>query len=224
MKQLTLSNGQEVELKGTIAKKSTQDILTQVAKVPPVKKLDNVLVIMRDGSGSMRDKMDTNKTKAQIACEVIATELAPHMAGWEYGLLDFESQVCWRIPPGSSIQLLTTLQPMCEGGTSMLKALRTVWQYLGINANKARIILLTDGFPTDSSTEGILDASRDHKSIPIDTVGIGGMAGGAYDEKFLIALSELTGGIFSKGHSVNELAKVMLELAPENRPLLGSPK
>lgn len=92
-----------------------------------------------------------------------------------------------------------------ESTTNMLDALLAAW------SDKAdHMILLTDGQP-DQAEDHILQQVRLHTDIPIDTIGIS-RHDGAYNERFLRQISEITGGRFN---SVNEpllLSEVMSEL------------
>ena len=73
-----------------------------------------------------------------------------------------------------------------------------------------------------SESETLGDVEK-FSGIPIDTVGIG--AGSTwYDPELLRKISEITGGIFCEVDNVEALAKTILQLAPTNRPLLGTIK
>jgi uncharacterized protein YegL len=112
------------------------------------------------------------------------------------------------------------MSPVYSGCTALGRGLQTAWDWVKLNANQARFIILTDGEPTDMSKDSILDMARLNNSIPIDTVGVGAGTFG-YDAKFLKELSETTGGIFTEAGTVKILTDIILKLAPSNRPLLG---
>lgn len=98
-----------------------------------------------------------------------------------------------------------------NGGTDMLEALKEGW-----NTNRQHFILATDGQPTDASSEEILDHAREHKDIPIDTIGIGDSSWG-YDPEFLKELSKITGGRFNSVDDplmLSELIDTLLLNAP----------
>mgnify|MGYP001187607784 CR=1 FL=1 len=72
-----------------------------------------------------------------------------------------------------------------------------------------RIVLLTDGCPTDARAEQILErVSTSFTHIPIDTIGIGGdEKSWGYDADFLRTLAQITGGTFCevKDFELNKL-------------------
>lgn len=90
-------------------------------------------------------------------------------------------------------QVEASSQITCQGGTS-------IWAALSHSYSKMvkRIILLTDGQPTDKYEKEILSLVQEsYTNIPIDTVGIGGSKGAfGFNREFLIRLSEITGGKF----------------------------
>lgn len=80
------------------------------------------------------------------------------------------------------------------GGTRMWSALDFAY-----TERADRILLMTDGEPTDKDKQQILDiVQASHPTIPIDTIGIHGgrSASWGYDPEFLRKLSEITGGTF----------------------------
>jgi len=75
-----------------------------------------------------------------------------------------------------------------EGGTPMHRALQ-----FAHNMKPTRVILITDGQPTDSSTSDILLWATHYAEYPIDTVATDGA-----DDEFLEALADITGGEFKR--------------------------
>ena len=207
-------------IKGLKGKKAMEELLKGLTHIES-EVLDKILVILLDCSGSMRGYME-NTSKIEVAWNILKDELAPNLAGWNYGILRFSSTVSWEVYPTDSPQgLVLADRPMAIGGTCMRQALETVWEWVRVHTRQARFILLSDGCPTDSNPSDLLDMARRHTSIPIDTVGIGSLVSGEYDENFLKELARLTGGVFVKAHSVKALASAIRRLSPAERPMLG---
>ena len=93
-----------------------------------------------------------------------------------------------------------------SGGTAMLAALRAVW-----NEEPTHIILITDGMPTDCSTDELLHNAEAYKHIPIDTIGIS-EEGYPCDYSFLQQLSKLTGGSYNSCTDTLKLSYTVQEL------------
>ncbi len=219
---ITVSTGKTISLEGLTSRKPLSELLTDT-KI--TERLDKVLIVLLDRSGSMFDSMDSG-TKISVAWKVLQNELMPNMIGWAYGLLTFGgwNQVDWKIYPCTDANALTVVrEPSPDGGTPMRHALDVAWDWSKEHCKAARFILLSDGCPTDSTTTQILWLAENHKSIPIDTVGIG-YKSFEYDPEFLRQLSAITGGIFTEVGTVKELANTILKLSPSNRPLLGTVK
>jgi hypothetical protein len=222
MRDIVLHNGQTTNLEalGLKPKKSLKDMLHGVTVQ---EKLDKVLVVLLDGSGSMWEIFGPD-SKINMAWKILRSELMPNLTGWNYGVLLFHGdQDCdWMIYPYNMKAGLTITAPMADGSTPMMEGLNTSWRWVKEHASNARFIMLSDGEPTDSSKDEILDMAKLNKTIPIDTVGIGTRSSyGGYDPTFLRKLSEITGGMFVEAYSVKVLSDTILTLAPSNRPLLG---
>jgi len=220
-KDITLHNGNSItaEQLGIKPRKPLKDILKGVKTID---RIDKVLIIILDGSGSMLDAMG-NSPKIKVAWGVLRTELMPNIAGWTYGVILFHGfgEADWIVRPSQDTKaLMVILNPVADGDTPMGKALTDAWNWVKSNARQARFILLSDGMPTDITETAILDLAEKNSTIPIDTVGIG--AGSySYNPAFLSELSRITGGMFVEAGSVKMLAETILSLAPANRPLLG---
>ena len=208
-------------------------LLTELKQRPSVKdlldgikiqeRLDKVLVILLDCSGSMSSQMEGQR-KLDVSWQVFKDELMPNMQGWTYGVVRFEDDAYWEVLPSQDIQaLLSQGTPRLGGQTSMGKGLIIAWDWVEHNARQARFIMLTDGLPTDMTQLGILELARKNSSIPIDTVGIG-TGTHSYDPVFLVALSSITGGLFVEAGTVKLLADTIKKLSPAERPLLGPVK
>jgi len=205
-------------LSGLVPKK---DMTTLLEGVQKVERLDKVLLVLLDGSGSMMDIMDGD-TKIRLAWRVFQQELMPNMAGWAYGVILFNSKVDWIIQPQvSTTALVSTLPPRAGGTTAMGGALQLAWYWVKTHAKEARFILLSDGLPTDLAKDHIIELASNNRNIPVDCVGIG-KGQNSYDPVFLRNLSKTTGGVFTEVHSVKVLANTIHQLSPTNRPLLGT--
>lgn len=211
--------------------KTVKPLSEVLSKVKPKERFDKVFIVILDSSGSMSDILDSGVRKIDAAWQVFKSELAPNMSSWTYGVLLFRGwdEAWWEIYPCQDTQALKVIrQPSATGGTPIRRALDTAWSWVRINANQARFILLSDGCPTDSTSEELLRMASEHRSIPIDTVGIGRydphdrLNMFSYDRDFLVELSNLTGGIFSEVGSVQLLGETIKKLSPHKRPLLGT--
>jgi len=207
-------------LTGLSPKPSTRSIL---AGVTSTERCDKALIILLDGSSSMSSFMD-NQRKIEVAWKVFQKDLVPNMAGWTYGIILFSTRANWLIYPVSTTTALVTMRtPVTTGTTTMGEALNMAWGWVESYAKEARFVLLSDGVPTDIGTSAIIDNARQHRTIPIDTVGIGSGTCD-YNPDFLRTLSEVTGGMFTEAGTVKLLSEVIRKLSPAERPLLGTVK
>ena len=193
----------------------TKDINTNVNSS------NGVLIVLLDTSSSMCARFETS-TRIKIANEVLRLQLIPNMLDWQYGIIKFGGMPSWYVLPTVSKNALVIDAPAI-GGTAMLGGLKMAWEWIHKNNKGARIILISDGEPTDAGKQAILETVSINNNIPIDTVGIGDaktMYSG-YDLQFLRELSRITGGIFCEAHSVKQLADSIFKLSPVERPLLG---
>ena len=207
--------------------KQTKPVSELLKDIKTKERLDKVLIILLDSSGSMNDPIETGVRKIDAAWQVFRNELAPNMANWTYGVLVFQGfgDVSWEIYPCQDTHALKVIvQPYALGGTPMRKALDIAWNWVKCNARQARFILISDGCPTDCGVEKILQFAGDYSNIPIDTVGIGINSMHTYDPDFLRELSRITGGKFFEAGSVKLLGDTIRQLSPSERPLLGEVK
>jgi Mg-chelatase subunit ChlD len=183
------------------------------------------VVMLIDRSGSMSSDTDGRGSRINLAWRAMKEQLLPNLEGWSVGLLYFpalhddEEQAVWTVEPNHQITAAALREPHASGGTPMLRALQTAWEYFKQTQAKGRIILVSDGCPTDSEPEDILDVAQ--TGIIIDTVGI---APRSDSEEFLKKLAELTGGIYQKVNAPAQLEYVVKALSPKQRPVLGAPK
>ncbi len=200
-------------------------------KCAPIKDIEEsntpTLLFLRDTSGSMRNGIESTpyfisfNSRAEMLCKTLKDVLAPKMNGWTYGLIDFGLGVpSWSINPTTDINKISKVVPACMGSTPILGALRLAWGYS--KESPCRIVLLSDGVPTDASPNEILEETSKHANIPIDTIGLGSRTHPDYDPEFLKVLSEITGGRFYEAGTVSELAFAVEKLSPAERPLIGT--
>jgi Mg-chelatase subunit ChlD len=151
------------------------------------KPMKNSTYILADISGSMHgEKMDALK-------KALHDVWRPGIHGIAFSteIYDFDSKD------------IDSLRSM--GSTNMRDALQAAW-----DDSAQHIILLTDGQPDQSEGE-ILNLVRQHRTIPIDTIGIGSERW-AYNADFLREISEITGGRFNSVDEPLMLSEVMSEL------------
>lgn len=195
----------------------------------PLPKVDRALVVCLDVSGSMAGRMNNEESKLHTAWEAFKQELQPRLSGYHLGILAFgveeSNGVQWQLPPTNEVELSILKEPMPQGGTPLLPALRQAWDWLKRRALKGRIIVISDGMPNEGgSPEEILGEAPKH-GVPIDCIGVGkGESFFSYDPVFLRRLAELTGGCFTEVSEVEKLAEAIKALSPAERPLLGQPK
>lgn len=198
-------------------------------KLKPLPKVDKALVVCLDVSGSMAGAMGSGDSKLHVAWEAFKNELQPRLSGYHLGILAFgvleSGGVQWQLPPTSEVELSYLREPMPQGGTPLLPALRQAWDWLKRRALKGRVIVISDGMPNEGGgPDEILDEAPKH-GVPIDTIGVGkGESFFSYDPTFLRRLAELTGGLFTEVSEVEKLTEAIRALSPAERPLLGQPK
>lgn len=192
----------------------------------PAVKADKCLVVLLDVSGSMGSLFPGGRrSKLQVAWEAFKEELAPRLQGWHLGILLFGTLeppgVRWLVSPASKIELENMTPPHPLGGTPLLEALQQAFDWIATRAEAGRMIVLTDGVP-DGGPAPVLAWARDHRPVPIDTVGVADTSETGWNPGFLRALSELTGGRFMEVKDAGSLAEAVLMLSPQQRPALGT--
>lgn len=192
----------------------------------PVPKIDAVLVVLLDASGSMIERMDTGESKLHAAWRTFVDVLADKLQDWHLGIIAFGGieDVDWVLTPTSQAQLRSLQEPAPGSVTPMLPALQEAWRWLKRRAEKGRIILISDGLPNHGgSPDEVLEEAPKHGVI-IDTIGCPSSRTLSYSREFLETLSRITGGQFREIHNAGELATSIEKLSPKERPLLGRPK
>jgi len=149
-------------------------------------------ILLYDGSGSMHgEKMDMGK------------EACLHLMSRRPSLRTFifSSTV-------NEVTIEDVSYAQAQGSTHMLEALQRAYR-----TSPDKIVLATDGEPTDSSKSEILRYAAEQE-IPICTLGIG-TGDYDFDEEFLQELARVTGGTYDKvGDNIEAL--LQLELKIEN--------
>ena len=220
------------KLKNMNSRKSVSQMFKKADNVKSVERIDKILIILLDCSGRMSDQFGAHN-KITVSWDVLQNQLAPNMAGWHYGIINFPSnsddpychydKLGWFIDPTDDTRIIRRKsKPQPRGATPMKAGLNMAWNWITEGAKKARFVVLTDGCPTDGRDK-ILELATVHKNIPIDTVGIGEKKGlySAYDEEFLRQLSLITGGTFCHAGDAIVLGQAIKQLSPTQRPLLG---
>ena len=181
---------------------------------------EGVLIVLLDTSSSMSGRFETS-TKIMTANNVVNTQLLPNILNWKFGIIKFGSIATWYIAPENPKKGLM-INTTAIGGTSMMAGLRMSWDWILRQDKGCRIILISDGEPTDASKQVILEAAIMNRNVPIDTVGVGeNRLYSGYDPAFLRELSRITGGVFCEAHTVKMLSQTIFKLSPKERPLLG---
>ena len=143
-------------------------------------------VILCDFSGSMSGEKHTKMTNAlqTLIPKYPFFKIVAYGGDGEVGVVD--------------VSTMTSLHP--QGGTPMKKAFLEAY-----NLDPTAIILVTDGQPTDSSTDEITDLAVS-KNIPVYSVGVKEQGGWCdYNENFLRDIAEKTGGAFMSADSPIEI-------------------
>jgi hypothetical protein len=213
-------------LSGLKKSKSSTEVLAKMEKTLSVPS-DKALIIIADFSGSMAEQLTPGATKIQALKSALINDLAKKLIGWTYGVIGFGINIFdpikWLVYPTTDPRkMIAVNEYSANGSTPMYDGLIEAWIWTNRNASKARFILISDGEPTGHSKAEILEQCSQHKTIPIDTIGVGNGLG--YDEEFLKQISEVTGGIFAKVNSIDNLTSTLIDLSPEKRFLLGNTK
>lgn len=202
---------------------------------------DKVIIALLDCSFSM-----ASDNKLRNAWKALSIELTPRLEDHALGIIQFPSfgvqterrfgfsrmdpiamgNSGWLIKPVRITSLSHLPEPRCVGNTPLMGGLDLAWNWLKEHAEQARIILFTDGEPTDAPKPSIIKRAIGH-AVPVDTVGIRGRSAlgySEYDAEFLKELSEATGGIFTEiDSSYINLSALVKSLSPVERKALGTP-
>lgn len=229
--------------------------LVKIQNVKPVESHRHKGLIVRDNFTKVllavidcSFSMDSGD-KLKNAWHALKSDLTPRLEDYALGIIQFpavtrkdtrwtefpddlvtdQETANWLLKPCKITSLDHLQEPHVVGDTPMHAGLNLGWIWLKKQVDiQARIMLFTDGEPTDKEKPDIIKAAVSHH-IPIDTVGITNRYGRAldsgYDPLFLKRLSEATGGIFTEVDSqYSNLSNLMTALSPVERKALGTPQ
>jgi len=202
---------------------------------------EEVLIFILDCSGSMNssmgsyskfgamlkaaEKMLKERVSVQDSTNDIVGVLAFGVGGYGFGRNEDIKLVAY---PGvvTDEMCKDVANLSCGGGTPMYSALEKAFNTLDQTARGlGRVVLLSDGNPTDAGKDVILSYVKRISSetgFVLDTVGIGDPnTGYSYDQTFMEMLAENGGGEFYQCDEADALAARLLEMESERRVLLG---
>jgi Mg-chelatase subunit ChlD len=174
--------------------------------------LPNRLILCLDVSGSMRgSKIDNLKQAVENfvqRCDEATTALGLRTFGRDGEELELHLTTQYFLINSCVLSL------SAQGGTPLWTCLKKV-----ITDDPAtRVVLISDGSPTDYEPESLLGSFKE-ASVPIDCVHIGDSVSG---EETLKRIAEETGGLYIKFTNTNALTSGLSYLTPSYRGLLAS--
>jgi Mg-chelatase subunit ChlD len=189
------------------------------------------LVLLIDASGSMDEYLGFLKSKMDATREAIDRLIAGKARARErdlVGVVTFGEECELVSEPLDDFDLLTSRarNVRAYGRTAMFEGLAYTLELLEEAHGLRRIILLSDGCPTTTGSDLVLNLAGKARGmgVVIDTIGVGGGGHGrevSFDEALLRAVAELTGGKFSHVHEVRALEAEMELLGEAKKiPLL----
>lgn len=207
-------------LDGLKKPRSVEQALANTTKV--VRECDKALIIAVDTSGSMGSEFANGKSRIDVLWDIVKNELPQRMQGYTFGViafgLDTMNSVNFVIYPTNDARTLASATRIeALGSTPMLGGLNMAWDWISNHAKQARIILISDGQPTDANESTILSNCMRMCNIPIDTIALS-----TEGEDILRKISNATNGIFSRPGNINVLTDTIIKLSPEKRLLLGT--
>jgi Mg-chelatase subunit ChlD len=173
------------------------------------------LVLLIDASGSMDESLGFMKSKMDATREAMARLVAAKARARErdlVGLVTFGEECELVSEPVDDLDLLAQRVRGIgsRGRTAMYEGLAYSLELLDEAHGLKRVILLSDGCPTTTGPDLVMDLARKARDmgVVIDTIGVGGGGHGrevSFDEALLRALADLTGGKFAHVHEVKAL-------------------
>jgi Mg-chelatase subunit ChlD len=171
-----------------------------------------VVVLTLDHSGSMGSGMSVmhdSGSRSEAVCQAVEAIISvSNPALTKYGIVGFESRSYVVVEPTDRfLSILGNNQPIAAGGTDMAGGI-----ILAISLHPHRLILLSDGEP--NSEDAALSAAKQAASckIKIDTISVG-----AANDALLQEIAKMTGGVWQRCDSVNDLADHFMQLETEAR-------
>ncbi|MDH5528008.1 MAG: VWA domain-containing protein [Nitrospirota bacterium] len=185
------------------------------------------LVLLIDTSGSMDEPLGMFTSKMKATREAIHTLIGSKTRSRErdlVGLVSFGEECELLCEPTDDFARLGRHVGTINGcgRTAMFEGLEYTLELLADANGLKRTILLSDGCPTTTGAELVLELAYKAKlmGVVIDTIGVGGKAGKrgknkkvSYDEVLLKRIASLTGGKFTTVHEVQALEDEFLALS-----------
>lgn len=185
------------------------------------------LVLLIDASGSMDEPLGLFTSKMRATREAIHTLLDSKARSRErdlVGLVSFGEECELLCEPTDDLARMGRYVGNVHGRgrTAMFEGLEYTLELLADANGLKRAILLSDGCPTTTGPELVLELAYKAKlmGVVIDTVGVGskGQKAGkkkkvSYDEALLKKIAKLTGGKFTTVHEVQALENEFLALS-----------
>ncbi|BCS92395.1 VWA domain-containing protein [Metallosphaera javensis (ex Sakai et al. 2022)] len=145
------------------------------------------------------------KNRLEVALDAIRELLEKAESTTKVTIITFSDNVnvlCRRVPPSVAMEYLEGIT--ADGNTALYTAVKKAISL--IDENPARILLITDGYPTDVEDEreySKLELPRFSQFIPIGV--------GEYNAKILRSLADLSNGRFYHVNDVSEISRIMEE-------------
>ncbi|MCH1771095.1 MULTISPECIES: VWA domain-containing protein [Metallosphaera] len=152
----------------------------------------------------LKDDIGVNN-RLEVALEAIRNLLENADTSTRVTIITFSDNVnvlCRRVPPSTALEYLEEIVP--DGNTALYSAVKKAISL--IDEHPARVLLITDGYPTDVEDEkeySKLEVPRFSQFIPIGV--------GEYNAKILRSLADLSNGRFYHVNDVSEISRIMEE-------------
>jgi len=199
-----------VEINKKLAEKRKQhELATQGQNHNALALLPNHICICIDISGSMSASFPpgshtSREDAANIGLQAIISASNPKKTAYSVVSIDDAAELL--IPPTNSYLTIQSKQFRDGGSTDGFGAIRMART---LSPRPTRIIVLTDGYW--GYEDGVYELASTPPIIPIDTIAIG-----EGKDSFLMHLSEITGGIFKRANTPEELKQHFILLEPAN--------
>ncbi|WP_168364257.1 VWA domain-containing protein [Metallosphaera hakonensis] len=162
-----------------------------------------------DGKEVMYINKAEKKTRLELALEGIRYLLEKVDPKTRVTLITFADQVkvlCRRAPPNVALGYLEEMEP--DGNTALHSAIKKAISL--IDEHPARIILLTDGYPTDVEDEDEYSKFSLPQFSQMIPIGVG-----EYNAKIMNRLAERSNGRFYHLNNLEELSEILEQERPK---------